>query len=194
MGTTAERLLRQTTLPLLIALQVPSAPYDHTLLALDFDDASRAAALAAWDLGVFEHTTVAAAHVVQAPSRRMMQRSMATSDQIELTSRAKREGRRAPASVLVRTRPATFPSSPDHRSSSDRVGAGGCAAKTGEPHRVGPTSARFRACARGQRGRRCVARSAARLLVVPVSAPLKRCQAQSTSKRSSQQRESFRHE
>jgi nucleotide-binding universal stress UspA family protein len=75
--------LRQTTLPLLIAVQVPSAPYAHTLLGLDFDEASRVAARAAWDLGVFEHTTVAVAHVVQAPARGMMERGMATSRAVD---------------------------------------------------------------------------------------------------------------
>lgn len=83
MGTTVERLLRQTSLPLLIAVQAPLAPYAHTLLALDFDEASRAAARAALALGVFDHTTVSAAHVVHAPARGMMQRGSATHDEVD---------------------------------------------------------------------------------------------------------------
>lgn len=82
-GTTAERMVRRSRLPLLVAVHVPSAPYARTLLALDFDAASRSAAAAAVRLGVFEHTMVVAFHAFDTPARGMMQRSMADAESVD---------------------------------------------------------------------------------------------------------------
>ena len=40
-GTTLERVVRRSPFPLLVAVSAPSAAYERTLLALDFDEASR---------------------------------------------------------------------------------------------------------------------------------------------------------
>jgi nucleotide-binding universal stress UspA family protein len=82
-GTTAERVVRRSRLPLLVAVQTPSARHARTLLALDFDEASRAAARAAVELGVFEHTTVIAMHAFDTPARGMMERAMESADSID---------------------------------------------------------------------------------------------------------------
>lgn len=81
-GTTAERLLKTTQRPLLVALQTPSAPYSRTLLALDFDEASKSAARAAASMGIFENTNVVGLHVFRTPARGMMQRAMSTAEAI----------------------------------------------------------------------------------------------------------------
>ena len=82
-GTTVERVLRRSRLPLLVAIQTPSAFYERALLALDFDDASRAAARGALSMGLFDRTTVTLMHAFDAPAMGMMQRSMELPDTIE---------------------------------------------------------------------------------------------------------------
>ena len=77
-GTTAERMVRASRLPLLVAHQAASSPYARTLLALDFDDASKTAAMAAVSMGVFEHTSVVGMHAFELPAERMMQRALLT--------------------------------------------------------------------------------------------------------------------
>ena len=56
-GTTAERVVQRSARPLLVAVEVPSAHHRGTLLALDFDEASKFAARQALAMGVFDHTT-----------------------------------------------------------------------------------------------------------------------------------------
>ena len=75
-GTTAERLVRQCTCPLLVAAGTPVGPYRTTLLALDFDEASKSAGRAALDMGIFDHTHVVIMHAFDAPGEGMMKRSM----------------------------------------------------------------------------------------------------------------------
>ena len=75
-GTTAERLVRQCTCPLLVAVGTPVGPYRTTLLALDFDEASKSAGRAALDMGIFDHTHVVIMHAFDAPGEGMMKRSM----------------------------------------------------------------------------------------------------------------------
>ncbi len=82
-GTTAERMVRGTQKPLLVGLQTPSAPYASTLLALNFDQASKTAARAAVDMGIFEHTNVVGMHAFDTPAREAMQRSMEKPDASE---------------------------------------------------------------------------------------------------------------
>lgn len=82
-GTTAERVVRRSQLPLLVAVQTPSGGHARTLLALDFDEASRAAARAAVELGVFEHTAVIAMHAFDTPARGLMERAMESGDSID---------------------------------------------------------------------------------------------------------------
>ena len=75
-GTTAERLVRQCTCPLLVAVGTPVGPYQTTLLALDFDEASKSAGRAALDMGIFDRTHVVIMHAFDAPGESMMRRSM----------------------------------------------------------------------------------------------------------------------
>ncbi|RYG86754.1 MAG: universal stress protein [Alphaproteobacteria bacterium] len=79
-GTTVERVVRRSRRPLLVAAQPPSAPYDKTILALDFDEASRAAGRAALAMRIFEHTDVIVMHAFDAPAERMLRRSLDTVD------------------------------------------------------------------------------------------------------------------
>ena len=82
-GTTAERVVRRSTLPLLIAVETPAAHHRSTLLALDFDDASKAAGRAALAMGIFDHTEVVVMHAFDAPAEGMMRRAMELSEDID---------------------------------------------------------------------------------------------------------------
>lgn len=77
-GTTVERVVRRSRFPLLVAVQTPSAPYEKTLLALDFDEASKSAGRAALAMGIFEHTEVVVMHAFDTPAEGMMRRSLET--------------------------------------------------------------------------------------------------------------------
>jgi nucleotide-binding universal stress UspA family protein len=74
-GTTVERVVRRTRLPLLVAAQPPTAPYERTLLALDFDEASKSAGRTALAMGIFEHTEVILMHAFDAPAERKLRRA-----------------------------------------------------------------------------------------------------------------------
>jgi nucleotide-binding universal stress UspA family protein len=82
-GTTVKRGVRRTRLPLLVAVQPPSAPYQRTILALDFDEASKSAGRAALAMGIFEHTEVIVMHAFDAPAEGMLRRSLDTTDAVE---------------------------------------------------------------------------------------------------------------
>lgn len=75
-GTTAERTIRRSRRPVLMANAVPAGPYQRTLLALDFDAASRSAAVAAQRLGLLGQSTLFALHLFDAPAAGMMKRAM----------------------------------------------------------------------------------------------------------------------
>jgi nucleotide-binding universal stress UspA family protein len=75
-GTTVERVLRRSRRPLLVAVHTPSANHTRTLLALEFDEASKSAARTALAMGVFDHTAVVLMHAFDAPAQGMMQRAM----------------------------------------------------------------------------------------------------------------------
>lgn len=75
-GTTAERIVQQTTRPLLIAVGTPTSHYDHTLLALDFDEASKVAARHALQIGIFDHTDVVVMHAFDAPAEGRLRTAM----------------------------------------------------------------------------------------------------------------------
>jgi nucleotide-binding universal stress UspA family protein len=82
-GTTVERVVRRSRFPLLVASQPPAAPYQRTLLALDFDEASQAAARVALGMGIFDNTAVIIMHAFDTPAVGMLKRSTDTSDAIE---------------------------------------------------------------------------------------------------------------
>lgn len=82
-GTTVERVVRRSRFPLLVAAQPPSAPYERTLLALDFDEASKSAGRAALAMGIFEHTDVIVMHAFDTPAEGMLRRSMDTTGVVD---------------------------------------------------------------------------------------------------------------
>ena len=75
-GTTAERLVRRGTRPLLVAIHVPAADHRNTLLALDFDEASKSAGRQALAMGIFHHTDVVIMHAFDTLGASMMRRSL----------------------------------------------------------------------------------------------------------------------
>jgi nucleotide-binding universal stress UspA family protein len=75
-GTTAERVVRQSRWPVLMADGVPSAPYRHVAIAVDLSDCSRDAARAIDELCFSEQATVI--HVVETPGTRAMPRASLT--------------------------------------------------------------------------------------------------------------------
>lgn len=90
-GRTVERVVHSTTTPLLIAVAPPVGPYGGSLLAMDFDEASKAAARAALALGIFDHMQVTVMHAVDAPAEGMLQRSMVGSDEVASYRAAERQ-------------------------------------------------------------------------------------------------------
>ena len=82
-GTTVERVVRRSRLPLLVAIQPPSARYERTLLAVDFDEASKAAARGALRMGIFDRSAVTIMHGFDAVAVGMMQRSVEKPGAIE---------------------------------------------------------------------------------------------------------------
>lgn len=82
-GTIAERVVRRSTRPLLVAIEDPSAHHRGTLLALDFDEASSFAARQALAMGVFDNTEVVAMHVFDAPAAHLMKRSLEPTVRVE---------------------------------------------------------------------------------------------------------------
>lgn len=81
-GTTAERVTRLSTRPLLVAVETPGDHHRKTLLALDFDEASEAAGRAALAMGIFDRTEVVVMHAFDAPAEGMMKRSLLPSEQV----------------------------------------------------------------------------------------------------------------
>jgi nucleotide-binding universal stress UspA family protein len=82
-GTTAERTIRRSRFPVLMANSVPAGPYERTLLAIDFDDASRAAAQAVERSTFLNRSNVTAVHLFDAPAVGLMKRAMEGSDAID---------------------------------------------------------------------------------------------------------------
>jgi nucleotide-binding universal stress UspA family protein len=82
-GTTVERVVRRSRFPLLVAVQPPSGAYQRTLLALDFDEASKSAARAALRMGIFEHMDVVVMHAFDTPAEGMLRRSLETAEAID---------------------------------------------------------------------------------------------------------------
>jgi nucleotide-binding universal stress UspA family protein len=73
-GTTAERAIRGSPSPMLMANAVPAGPYRHLLVAVDPSEPSRAALEAATMLAAGAVVTVL--HVLDAPGARLVSRTM----------------------------------------------------------------------------------------------------------------------
>lgn len=82
-GTTAERTIRASSRPILMANGVPAGSYRHVLVAVDFSECSADAALAVTDLGLEKHAAVSVVHVFDAPGTRLMSRASLTEDQVK---------------------------------------------------------------------------------------------------------------
>lgn len=82
-GTTAQRTIGDSSRPLLVANSMPSGPYRRILLAIDKEEASKEAALAARKLGIFDEAQLLTLHVFDAPALGMMQRAMEVPEAID---------------------------------------------------------------------------------------------------------------
>ncbi len=82
-GTTAERTIRRSQHPVLMANAMPSARYNRILAAIAFDEASRSAVEAAQRLGFLEQTEVMALYLFDAPALGMMKRGTSVPEAID---------------------------------------------------------------------------------------------------------------
>ena len=82
-GTTVERLIAQSMCPTLVAVETPAAPHRKTLLALDFEEASKAAARHALEIGIFESTEVVVMHAFDALGEGMMRRALEREEAVD---------------------------------------------------------------------------------------------------------------
>ena len=101
-GTTVERVVRRSPFPLLVAVSAPSAAYERTLLALDFDEASRSAAKAALAMGIFDHTDVIVMHAFDTPAKNMLERSLDAPEAVSEYVESEREMATDKLDALVR--------------------------------------------------------------------------------------------
>lgn len=82
-GTTAERAIRTSTRPTLMANAVPAGAYRHVLVAVDFSDSCRDAVLVLKDLGFDKQTAVSVIHVFDAPATSLMSRASLGPEEIK---------------------------------------------------------------------------------------------------------------
>jgi nucleotide-binding universal stress UspA family protein len=82
-GTTAERVVQQSSHPVLIAVDTPSGDYRKALLALDFDEASKSTGRKAVEMGIFDHTDVVVMHAFDSAAQGMMRRAMMDTEEID---------------------------------------------------------------------------------------------------------------
>jgi nucleotide-binding universal stress UspA family protein len=102
-GTTAERTIRASRQPLLVANGVPANLYRHVLAAVDFD-----ALLAIATLGLHKDSTVSVLHVFDAPLRKHMSLASASNEEMRsYIAREEADAARELASFVQRT--VTFP-------------------------------------------------------------------------------------
>jgi nucleotide-binding universal stress UspA family protein len=103
-GTTAERTIRVSRQPLLVANGVPANLYRHVLAAVDFSDCSADALRAIASLGLDKDVTVSVLHVFDAPSLRHMSLASASSEDIRhYIAREEADAARELASFVQRT-------------------------------------------------------------------------------------------
>lgn len=79
-GATAERIIRTSPLPVLMANGLPAATYERVLLATDFSDNALRAIATAKALGLLGAAQVSAAHAFQASADSLMARTAANAD------------------------------------------------------------------------------------------------------------------
>jgi len=81
-GTTAERTIRASSAPVLMANGVPAGPYQHALVAVDLSDCSADAVRAVTALGLEKHADVSVIHVFDAPGTALIARGSMTEKQV----------------------------------------------------------------------------------------------------------------
>lgn len=82
-GTTAERTIRTSRRPVLMANGVPASAYHHVLLAVDFSDCSADAVRTTMGLGLENHAAVSVVHVTDSPSTSLMSWAAVTEEQAQ---------------------------------------------------------------------------------------------------------------
>lgn len=82
-GTTAERLIRGSRWPVLMANAAPAGPYRHILAATDLSQSSRQALNELVALGLAAAARVSVVHAFDAPAVALMARSITTREDIE---------------------------------------------------------------------------------------------------------------
>lgn len=92
-GTTAERIIRQSTVPVLMVNAEPAAPYRHALVAVDLSDASHRAARRVATLGLDQRMAVSVLYLFDAPATGLMIRSATPIE--EIRSYQQREAEKA---------------------------------------------------------------------------------------------------
>lgn len=82
-GTTAERTIRASDRPVLMANGIPAGPYRHILVAVDLSACSGDAVHVVQNLGLEAKAAVSVLHVFDAPAAGLMVRASSTEDQIK---------------------------------------------------------------------------------------------------------------
>ena len=82
-GTTAERTIRTSDRPVLMANGNPAGPYRRILIAMDLSECSADAVRAVRTLALDRKASVSVVHVFDAPAVSMMHRASSTDDQIK---------------------------------------------------------------------------------------------------------------
>jgi nucleotide-binding universal stress UspA family protein len=82
-GTTAERAIRESRRPVLMANSVPAGGYRHALIALDLTAGSGDAIRAVTALGLDRDAAISVIHVYDAPGSGLMARASLSADQVE---------------------------------------------------------------------------------------------------------------
>lgn len=84
MGTTAERTIRESAAPVLMANGVPAGSYQRILIATDISECSLEATRAARTLGFLEEAHITILHVLDTSEHIMAQRSVMPTDEATL--------------------------------------------------------------------------------------------------------------
>lgn len=82
-GTTAERTIRSSRQPLLVASGVPASFYRHVLVAVDLSDCSSDALRMVASLGLDKHAAVSVVHVFSVPAKSYMTAASASNEEIK---------------------------------------------------------------------------------------------------------------
>ena len=80
-GTTAERTIRTSNVPVLMANGAPTGPYRHILIAVDFSDCSSQAVRTVQQLGLAKRAAITVIHVFDAPGTGLIAHSTMTDDE-----------------------------------------------------------------------------------------------------------------